>query len=148
MPRYELSVDEAIEILAGETLVRVAFHDGGAPYLIPLGYVWLDSALFGVADPGRKTRMAASTPTVAFQVDTSAETGVFEWESATGEGTFQVVVDEAEKRQALAALQPVIAEAPGWWRREQATRMAQGALLVWKITPIRLSGCRYASAEK
>ncbi len=98
MPRYELSVDEAIEILAGETLVRVAFHGGEAPYLIPLGYVWLDSALFGVAEPGGKTRMAELNPTVAFQVDTSAETGVFEWESVMGEGMFQVVVDEAEKR--------------------------------------------------
>ena len=145
MPRYELSVDEAIEILAGGNLVRVAFHDGGAPYLIPLGYVWLGS-LFGVAEPGRKTRMAESNPTVAFQVDTSMETGVFEWESATGEGTFQVVVDEAEKRQALAALQSAIAQAPDWWQREQAPRIAAGSLIVWKITPIRLSGCRYASA--
>ncbi|MEE8573424.1 MAG: pyridoxamine 5'-phosphate oxidase family protein [Gemmatimonadota bacterium] len=111
MPRYELSVDETIRVLAGEKVVRVAFHDGGALYLIPLGYVWLDSALFAVAEPGRKARMAKSNPTVAFQVDTSAETGVFEW-----------------------------------WQREQSPRMAAESLLYWKVNPIRLSGCRYASA--
>jgi len=144
MPRYDLSAEEAIEVLAGGTLVRVAFHDGEAPYLIPLGYVWLDSALFGVAELGRKTRMAESNPTVAFQVDTSAETGVFEWESATGEGTFRVVEGDVEKQQVLAALQPVIAQAPDWWQREQAPRMAAGSLLVWRITPTRISGCRYA----
>jgi len=146
MPRYDLSADETIRVLAGEKLVRVAFHDGEAPYLIPLGYVWLDSALFGVADPGRKTRLAEGHPGVAFQVDTSAETGVFEWESVTGEGTFEIVAEgDAEKRQVLTALQSVIAEAPDWWQREQASKM--GSLLVWKLTPTRISGCRYAPAE-
>jgi nitroimidazol reductase NimA-like FMN-containing flavoprotein (pyridoxamine 5'-phosphate oxidase superfamily) len=148
MPRYDLSADETIRVLAGERVVRVAFRDGETSYLIPLGYVWLDSALLGVADPGRKTRMAESNPSVAFQVDTSAETGVFEWESVTGDGTFQVVVDEAERQQAIAALQPVIAQAPEWWQREQVPRMAAGSLVVWKITPTRISGCRYAPATE
>ncbi|MEJ2312178.1 MAG: pyridoxamine 5'-phosphate oxidase family protein [Gemmatimonadales bacterium] len=148
MPRTDLSRDETLRVLEREGVVRVAFDDGDAPYLIPLGYTWLESALFGVADPGKKTRLAASNSDVAFQVDTSAETGVFEWESVTGDGVFEIVADETARRRALSALGPVIAQAPEWWRNEQTSKMADGSLLVWKITPTRLSGCRYAPAAE
>jgi len=144
MPRQKLTDDEGVQLLARARLVRVAFQDEAAPYLIPLGYVWLHSALYGVTEPGRKTRVAEVNPTVAFQVDTSTDTGLWEWDSVTGEGRFELVTSDAEKRQALSALQPLIGEAPDWWGREQAARIASGALVVWKIVPTSFSGCRYA----
>lgn len=144
MPRQKLTDDESARLLARERLVRVAFQDKAAPYLIPLGYVWLHSALHGVTERGRKTRVAEVNPSVAFQVDTSIHTGLWKWDSVTGEGRFELVTSDGEKQQALSALQPVIGQAPDWWRREQAARIASGALLVWKIVPTRISGCRYA----
>jgi nitroimidazol reductase NimA-like FMN-containing flavoprotein (pyridoxamine 5'-phosphate oxidase superfamily) len=144
MPRSALSHDDCARVLAGEQLVRVAFRDQESVYLIPLGYVWLDSALYGVADAGRKTEMAGQNPTVAFQVDTSTRTGLWEWESVTGEGRFELV-DGPEKQKALAALQPAIADAPDWWRREQGPKIAAGTLVVWRLRPARITGCRYAS---
>ena len=143
MPRQALDNDENIRVLAKERLVRVAFQDGRSAYVIPLGYVWLDGALFGVAEAGRKTELAEANPVVAFQVDTSIKTGLWEWESVTGRGRFEIAGTE-ERAQAIAALQPVIAEAPDWWRREQVPRMAAGKLIVWKLTPTSTSGCRYA----
>jgi nitroimidazol reductase NimA-like FMN-containing flavoprotein (pyridoxamine 5'-phosphate oxidase superfamily) len=128
--------------LSEQNLARVAFHDGRASYLIPLGYVYLQSRLYGVADAGRKTEMARQNAAVSFQVDTSGDTGLWEWRSVTGEGTFEIVGNK-EKALALAALQPVIAQAPDWWRREQGPKMASGALLVWKITPSVVTGCEY-----
>jgi nitroimidazol reductase NimA-like FMN-containing flavoprotein (pyridoxamine 5'-phosphate oxidase superfamily) len=142
MPRSSLTPDDCSRVLAGEQLVRVAFRNQEALYLIPLGYVWLSSALYGVADPGRKTEMARRDPAVAFQVDTAMRTGLWEWESVTGEGVFELV-DGAEEQGALEALQPVIANAPDWWRREQGPRMAAGALVVWRIRPTHIAGCRY-----
>jgi nitroimidazol reductase NimA-like FMN-containing flavoprotein (pyridoxamine 5'-phosphate oxidase superfamily) len=132
--------------LAACNVVRIAFRDGNSSYLIPLGYVWLDGALFGVTDPGRKTALAAEDPRVAFQVDTSMETGLFAWDSVTGQGRFEVVDDEHEKQRALAALQSFIATAPDWWWREQSARMAAGELLVWRLRPESMSGVRYASS--
>jgi nitroimidazol reductase NimA-like FMN-containing flavoprotein (pyridoxamine 5'-phosphate oxidase superfamily) len=143
VPRQALDNDEKIEVLAKERLVRIAFQEGRSSYVIPLGYVWLNGALFGVAEAGRKTELAEVNPMVAFQVDTSIETGLWEWESVTGTGRFEIAGTE-EKARAMAALQSVIAEAPDWWRREQAPRMAAGKLLVWKLTPTSTSGCRYA----
>ncbi len=143
MPARDLSNDEISKILAGEQLVRVAFHDGDSPYLIPLGYVWLRSALYGLTKPGRKTHIAEANPCVAFQVDTSSATGLFESESVTGEGQFEIVTHDEEKQEALSALQSVIAQAPDWWQREQAPRVASGELQVWKVTPTCISGRRY-----
>jgi len=132
--------------LANEQLVRVAFRDQDVLYLIPLGYVWLRSALYGVADRGRKTDIASRNPVIAFQVDTAMNTGLWEWESVTGEGTF-ALVDGTEKQEALSALQSAIAKAPDWWLREQGPRMAAGALVVWRIRPTQIAGCRYAPGK-
>jgi nitroimidazol reductase NimA-like FMN-containing flavoprotein (pyridoxamine 5'-phosphate oxidase superfamily) len=143
MPVRELMNEEVNNLLAGEHVVRVAYQDESCPYLIPLGYVWMRNALYGVMEQGRKTQIAEENPRVAFQVDTSCRTGLFEWGSVTGEGQFQVVVDAEERNEALSALQPVIAQAPDWWQREQAPRMAAGSLLVWKLTPIRATGRQY-----
>jgi nitroimidazol reductase NimA-like FMN-containing flavoprotein (pyridoxamine 5'-phosphate oxidase superfamily) len=147
VPRHDLDAEESAHVLSSQNLVRVAFHDGGGSYLIPLGYVFLNSALFGVADPGRKTEIAQQNSTVSFQVDTSNDTGLWEWRSVTGEGTFEIVGD-SQKERALAALQPVIEQAPDWWRREQGPKMASGALIVWKITPTLVSGCEYVPPEE
>ena len=143
MPRLELSRDEIVRVLTGQEIVRVAFHDGRSSYLIPLGYAYVGTALYGVTEPGRKTGIGAAHPTVAFQVDTSLETGVFEWESVTGEGRFEIVSDQAERQKAMRALQPVIAKAPDWWIQEQGPKIAAGLHVVWRLTPTQMSGCRY-----
>jgi len=146
MPRTPLDRSAIEGVLTSSTVVRIAFADGAAPYLIPLGYVWIDGALYGATDPGRKTRLAEADPVVAFQVDTSAQTGLFEWESVTGSGRFEIVADDGEKQRALAALQQVIGKAPDWWWAEQAARLAAGELLVWRLQPEETAGARYAAS--
>jgi len=81
---------------------------------------------------------------VAFQVDRSMRTRPWEWESVTGEGHLGLV-DAPEKQKALDARQPVVAQAPDWWRREQGPNMAAGTLVVWRLRPAHIAGCRYAS---
>ncbi len=147
MPREAIGRDQSMRVLEREQLVRVAFKDGDSTYLIPLGYTWVEPALYGVADHGLKTELAARDPSVAFQVDTAMGTGLFEWESVTGTGRFEVVADEAEAGRALAALQQFLAQAPEWWRTEQGPRMAEGALIVWRISPASFTGVQYARSE-
>ncbi len=148
MPRTPMG-DRSIEnVLASSQVVRIAFQDDAATYLIPLGYVWVDGALYGATDPGRKTRLAEANPAVGFQVDTSAETGLFAWESVTGTGRFEIVGDGEEQQRALVALQQSIAGAPDWWWAEQAARMAAGELLVWRLRPDKMTGARYAPSTR
>jgi nitroimidazol reductase NimA-like FMN-containing flavoprotein (pyridoxamine 5'-phosphate oxidase superfamily) len=108
MSRSSLARDDCIRVLISEQLVRVAFCDQESLYLILLGYVWIRSAFYGVADTGRKTEIAKRNPAVAFQVDTAMQTGLWEWESVTGEGDFELVV--------------------------------------WRLRPTHVAGCRYAPA--
>lgn len=143
MPRVSMSEAEATHLLETCELLRVAFYDGDDPYLIPLGCVWHDGALYGVTEPGRKTEIAARNARVAFQTDTALRTGLFEWESVTGEGRFDIVSDPSEMRVAMAKLQSFVATAPEWWRDEQGPRMAAGELLVWRIRPTMRTGVRY-----
>jgi len=144
MPRMEMTSSEIEVVLSGGAVVRVGFHDGEEIYLIPLAYVWLASALYGVTEPGRKTRLAAVSSRVAFQLDTAVQTGLFEWESVTGTGRFELVGDENEKRAAFDRLLALAADAPAWWHAEQGLRMSSGHLLVWRILPERVTGVRYA----
>ena len=47
MAAYDLDLRATGEVLRRESVVRVAFRDGDALYLIPLGYVWLRDAMHG-----------------------------------------------------------------------------------------------------
>lgn len=144
MPRDEMIPAEMEALLSHRDVVRVAFRDDDEIYLIPLGYIWRRSALYGVTEPGRKTRLASASPRVAFQVDTAAQTGLFEWQSVTGSGCFEIIDDAAEKRAVLGGLLSLAAGAPARWRKEQVTRLASGELVVWCIRPDRMTGVRYA----
>lgn len=143
MPRMPMSDAEVTRLLESCQLLRVAFSDEEEAYLVPLGCVWHEGALYGVADPGRKTEIAKRNPRVAFQADTARETGLFEWKSVTGQGDFEVVSDPEEIERAMARLQPSVATAPDWWKREQAPRMSAGELVVWRIRPVETSGVQY-----
>lgn len=143
MPRVPMSEDELVRLLKTCETIRVAFYDGSSTYLIPLGCVWFNGALYGVAAPGRKTEIAAEHPRVAFQTDTAQHTGLFEWESVTGHGEFEIVKDAAVVSRTMTKLQPYLASAPNWWKTEQVQRMSAGQLLVWRIQPTSMTGVRY-----
>ena len=114
MPNRRMDENEVSNLLKGEMVVRVAFHDRDFPYVIPLGYAYWKGTLYCLAAPGRKTRLAEINPRVAFQVDNSAQSGPWEWKSVTGEGTFELVQSEEERATALSALEPLVAQAPAW----------------------------------
>ena len=140
MAYRDLREDETWDVLAAERVVRIAFHDGDSHYLLPLGYVLLGETLCGVTGCGRKTEMAKTRSSVALQVDTASATGLYEWKSVTGEGRFEIVTSGSRKRKTLLAMQPLMADAPEWWRREQEPRMASGEFEVWQVTPTEVHG--------
>jgi nitroimidazol reductase NimA-like FMN-containing flavoprotein (pyridoxamine 5'-phosphate oxidase superfamily) len=140
MAHRDLSQTEIEELLGSERVVRIALHAGGKRYLVPLGYVWLDGFLWFVSMEGRKIRMAALQPKVAFQVDTSARTGVFEWRSVTGEGTIEAVTDAAEIERIRSALFGRFPDIPDWMAAEYSQRDRGGLLRWFRIRPTRMTG--------
>lgn len=144
MPQHVLGNQEIWEVLASEMIVRVAFSDRDFPYVIPFGFVYVNSALYGITAPGRKTRVADRNCHVGFQVDSSSRSGPWEWRSVTGEGLFEIVEAEDERTEALTALEPLIAGAPGWWQDEIRPLVVGGIVKVWKISPTGITGVEHA----
>jgi nitroimidazol reductase NimA-like FMN-containing flavoprotein (pyridoxamine 5'-phosphate oxidase superfamily) len=91
MALRDLTTQEIEAVLQQQRIVSVASANEYEIYLIPLGYVWGDGAIWGTTNQGRKTRMAEVNPHVVFQIDNAQEGGPFEWHSVLGEGSFGIV---------------------------------------------------------
>ena len=48
--------------MSKERVVRIGFQESGEGYLVPLGFVWHERALYAMTTHGRKTRMATVNP--------------------------------------------------------------------------------------
>jgi nitroimidazol reductase NimA-like FMN-containing flavoprotein (pyridoxamine 5'-phosphate oxidase superfamily) len=140
MALRELSKSETEELLSEQRIVRVAFDAVRERYLVPLGYVWFEGSLCAVTTHGRKTRIAKDYPQVSFQLDDSAETGLFSWKSVSGEGTFEFVTDPAEIDRISRALFGRFPDIPEWAREEYAEKEASGELIWVHIRPTRMTG--------
>jgi nitroimidazol reductase NimA-like FMN-containing flavoprotein (pyridoxamine 5'-phosphate oxidase superfamily) len=136
----ELTTTEVDELLTGERAMRIGFDANNERYLVPLGFIWHEGALYAMTTRGRKTRMAAANPKVSFQIDTSARTGLFSWHSLSGEGTFEVVTDSKE----LEAISPLLVsrfpDMPSWMQAEYAEKQEQGKVVFVRIRPTRMTG--------
>jgi uncharacterized protein len=140
----QLDQDEIADVLRRERVVRIAFNVDGEPYLVPVFYVLCDDGcLRGFSSNGRKARMGAAEGRVAFQVDSSASSGVWEWFSVSGEGTFALIEDDAEVAGYAPKLKAALHDAPSWAPFSkpdlQATAKAVG-LLPWRIKPTTIGG--------
>src|SRR5512141_1010663 len=133
MAHRDLSQHEIEQLLKSERVVRIALDANGERYVVPVGYVWLDGALCFVSMDGRKTRMAAANPQAGFQVDTSAETGVFEWCSVTGEGRIEPVTTPSEIERIRPALFGRFPDIPDWMSKEYEKRGHEGLLHWFRI---------------
>jgi nitroimidazol reductase NimA-like FMN-containing flavoprotein (pyridoxamine 5'-phosphate oxidase superfamily) len=84
--------------------------------------------------------MAAANPRVSFQIDTSASTGVFAWQSVSGEGTFEVLTDAREIEDVSRVLDARFPDMPEWMQAERAERRARGEAVFVRIRPSQMAG--------
>lgn len=140
MAFQDMSKPEIDRLLDTERLVRIGFEANGECYLVPLGFVWHQNAVYSMTTRGRKTRMAATNPRVSFQIDTSARTGPFTWHSVSGEGTFEVVTSSEELEAILPLLASRFSDMPDWMQAEYAQKQQQGHVVHVRLRPSRLTG--------
>jgi nitroimidazol reductase NimA-like FMN-containing flavoprotein (pyridoxamine 5'-phosphate oxidase superfamily) len=144
MPHYELTQPEIEEVLRGERVVRIGFDVGSDRFLVPLGYLWYDGALYGMTTRGRKTTMGALNPHVSFQVDTSEKTGLFTWSSVSGAGEFALVTDGKEIETVSPLLFARFSDMPEWMQAEYAEKQAKNEVVYIRIRPTHLTGRRHS----
>jgi nitroimidazol reductase NimA-like FMN-containing flavoprotein (pyridoxamine 5'-phosphate oxidase superfamily) len=136
----DLNNEEIESVLAAQRVVRLGFVAGDEHYVVPVFYTWYQGALCGLTTPGRKTRLAAANPTVAFQVDSSAETGPWEWSSVSGQGAWEEVPNPAGFGPFAAQLRERLADAPPWAQQLLQERFAKIGMVPWRLRPTAMSG--------
>ncbi len=141
--RRHLDQAEIERVLSEERVVRVAFATGPDLYLIAFGYVWFEGALCGMTTRGRKTRLAEAAPQVAFQVDTSATTGSFVWQSVTGQGVFEFSGERDHIAQMGQLIDEKVTDFPPWLREGVMEDVADGNAVAFRIRPTTLAGLRF-----
>ncbi len=142
MALRDLTADEISAVLESERVLRVAFAAGGELFLVPIFYTWFAGALCGLTTPGTKTRIAEQSAAVAFQIDSTVTTGIWEWASVNGTGAWEVVASPKEFGPFAAQLGARLADQPDWTRDTLQARFRDLGMVAWRIRPTKLGGKR------
>lgn len=148
MPSRDLKQEEMVRVLEQQRIVRIAFPDEGSCYLVPLGYVWHEGMICCITSEGRKARLARRDGRVSFQVDTSAETGIYSWKSVTGQGMAEIVEDIAAIASVFPLLMARFSEMPQWARAEFAVRNQDSRYVLLQMRPVIMTGRAYAETAE
>jgi nitroimidazol reductase NimA-like FMN-containing flavoprotein (pyridoxamine 5'-phosphate oxidase superfamily) len=142
-----LTNEEVGLVLAKERIVRVAFFGADGHFLVPMFYAWWEGTLCGLTTPGRKVAMARANDRVAFQVDSTATTGPWEWASVSGHGRWVEVGDPLAFAEFAPAFYARLADAPGWATAALEARFGERGVVGWRIVPEELSGRAHGPEE-
>ena len=135
-----LSQDELEKLLLAERIVRVGFSADPTPYVIPLGYVWVNGAMWGTTRRGRKTELSDRNPRVGFTVDDSLTSKPHYWRSCVGQGEFEIVPLDEFLTTAAKRLRAAFPDNPESHLREWTDGLANGTSVCWRIRPSEVAG--------
>jgi nitroimidazol reductase NimA-like FMN-containing flavoprotein (pyridoxamine 5'-phosphate oxidase superfamily) len=111
---FVLNTKDCARILKRNHVGRLAFRNGPAVDIEPLGYVWREPWLFMRSAYGAKLEALAHDPFVAFEVD--EVDGPFDWRSVVVHGTIYMIpadsgpVEREQFRRAMRALRRAMPE--------------------------------------
>jgi nitroimidazol reductase NimA-like FMN-containing flavoprotein (pyridoxamine 5'-phosphate oxidase superfamily) len=142
-----LTPDEVLLVLEKERVIRVAFFGQDGHFLVPMFYAWRDGAFCGLTTPGRKMAMARANDRVAFQVDSTATTGPWEWASVSGHGRWVEVADPLEFGEFAGLFYRRLADAPAWALAALEARFGERGVVGWRLEPEELSGRAHGPEE-
>lgn len=97
-----LTQDETRLLLMEGSIGRLGCIDNGAPYVVPVNYVFHDGNIYVHSLVGRKIRALRENPRACLQVDEVKDP--YHWRSALAFGLYEEVTDERERRWALRRL--------------------------------------------
>jgi len=92
----ELREYQVEELLKSAAVGRIGCHSGGITYIVPVNFVYEDSAVYAHSAAGMKIDMMRQNPEVCFQVDNIRNMG--SWQSVIAWGRFEEITDLEEKQ--------------------------------------------------
>ena len=98
----ELNEKQIESVLTHQIIGRLACHCDDQTYLVPLNYVYRDRHIYAHSGPGKKIDMMRKNPKVCFEVEELDS--IFKWKCVIAWGTFEEIIDVAEKERARQLL--------------------------------------------
>ncbi len=135
-----LTAEEIELVLGKERVVRVAFFGADGHLLVPMFYLWAEGVFWGLTTPGRKVELARRHDRVAFQVDSTATTGLWEWASVSGHGRWEELADPVELAELAGRFFGRLADGPAWALEALQARFAARGVIGWRIAPEVVDG--------
>jgi uncharacterized protein len=99
----KLNETEIDQLLSRQLIGRIGCHADNITYVVPVSYAYDGTYIYVHTYSGRKIDMMRQNPNVCFQVDDTRNLAF--WQSAVCWGSFEELVEEASKRDALQRLQ-------------------------------------------
>jgi nitroimidazol reductase NimA-like FMN-containing flavoprotein (pyridoxamine 5'-phosphate oxidase superfamily) len=99
---------EEIEAVLGRLHVgRIGYSLDNTPSIVPVTYAYDRSHVYVVSGPGQKIDSMRARPTVCFQVDEFAGSGI--WRSVIASGIYEELTSESDRCAALIRINRVLA---------------------------------------
>ncbi len=93
---------DSLAILREGSLGRLGCIADGAPYVVPVNYLFDGKDIFIHSSPGRKVDALRANPRVCLQVDEIKD--AYHWRSVIAYGTYEEVSDEKIREEILVKL--------------------------------------------
>ena len=98
----QLSESETRDLLASGRVGRLGCVFDGAPYVVPVSYIFRDDRIYVHSMLGRKIAALRANPRACLQVDDIHDE--YQWRSAIAFGDYHEVIDSVERDRAIREL--------------------------------------------
>jgi nitroimidazol reductase NimA-like FMN-containing flavoprotein (pyridoxamine 5'-phosphate oxidase superfamily) len=112
---HELTAAECRQLLADNTLGRLACAKSDQPYITPLFYYFdtTDNCLYSFATVGQKIEWMRDNPKVCIEVDQIVDQ--FHWTTVVASGRYEELSDAAGASLVLERARVLFERNPNWW---------------------------------
>jgi uncharacterized protein len=98
----KLNNEQIEQVIANNFVGRLACYADGRPYVVPISYAYDGGFIYVRTFEGLKINMMRKNPKVCFQIDEMKD--MANWKSVVTWGTFEELINERERNQALEKL--------------------------------------------
>jgi nitroimidazol reductase NimA-like FMN-containing flavoprotein (pyridoxamine 5'-phosphate oxidase superfamily) len=142
---HELTPDECRQLLADNTLGRLACARSDQPYITPLFYYFdaTDDCLYAFATVGQKIEWMRDNPKVCIEVDQI--TDQFQWTTVVAFGRYEELSEAAGAGPVLERARALFERNPNWWLPGTGRLVSEGERetpVVYRIRIDRATGRR------
>lgn len=130
-----LGKEDARALLSAHNFGRLGCCQAGAPYVVPINYLYNGEDIYMHGMPGQKIQAMRANPQICLQVDEVKDD--YNWRSVIAFGEYEEVATLEEREQILGAM---FQRLPHMTPVESQMTNGQGDVIVFRLRINRLTG--------